>query len=423
MKDTLVYISYYFPPYNTIASERSIKFINVLKKKYNKIIILTLDDSYIEKNKLGKNYIDFFGGCNKIELINVKLTKLGYEDSASSNFFQKLISGFITRVIWSNGFFWQSNLKKHLIKILSTEKVNKIFVTGPPFITFYSVYKVASKRSIPYILDYRDLWSMNPRSSSFRFTKNILRKTIEKATIYNASNIITVSEGCKKALEHEFPIDKNKIHVQMNLPDLIYRETFLNNYTHKTKQSKNIKFILIGSVYDSCTFWPILKAIQKFPPDILNKIEFHYYGATGKIIQKEFESYNFSRLLINHGFVTKIDSFKALEDADLLISLVDDGKRKFDDRIAGIMTTKVFDYFFSNKTILNIGPNAGDLNLFSKSIHYKSFYNFESYQQDLIYNFIKLFIENPKNFQNQNYNIFQIPLFEDNFEKIQHIFN
>ena len=74
----------------------------------------------------------------------------------------------------------------------------------------------------------------------------------------------------------------------MNLPDLIYRENFLNNYTHKTKQSKNIKFILIGSVYDSCTFWPILKAIQKFPPDILNKIEFHYYGATGKIIQKEF---------------------------------------------------------------------------------------------------------------------------------------
>lgn len=423
MKDTLVYISYYFPPYNTIASERSIKFLNLLKEKYNKIIILTLDDRYIEKNKLGNNYKDIFGNCDKIQLIKVKLTKLGYENSASSNFFQKLISGFITRVVWSNGFFWQSSLEKHLNEILNTEKVNKIFVTGPPFITFYSVYKVASKKAIPYILDYRDLWSMNPRSSSFRFTKFFIRNAIEKKTIHNASNIITVSEGCKKSLENEFSIDKNKIYVQINLPDLNYRENFLKNFVHKIKQNEKLKFVLIGSVYDSCTFWPILEAIKKIPVDVLKKIEFHYFGATEIIVQKEFKKYNFSELLSNHGFVSKIASFKALEDADLLISLVDDGKRNFDDRIAGIMTTKVFDYFFSSKTILNIGPSAGDLNSFSNSIHYKAFYNFESHQLDLLSTFIEKFIENPKDFQNLQYNIFQIPLFEDKFEQIQHIFN
>jgi hypothetical protein len=118
MQGTLVYISYYFPPYNSIAAERSIKFINILKQKYYKIIVLTLDDLYINSNKKGKNIEEYFESVENIEVIKIKLTSFGYEDSSNSNIFQKIISGILTRVGWSNGFFWQKLLVKKINEII-----------------------------------------------------------------------------------------------------------------------------------------------------------------------------------------------------------------------------------------------------------------------------------------------------------------
>lgn len=423
MKGTLVYISYYFPPYNTIASERSIKFINILKERYDKIIVLTLDDFFINNNKKGKNIDEYFKSIENIEVIKIKLSSFGYEDPDRSNLFQKIFSGFLTRLFWSNGFFWQFFLIKQLKDIVNSENVKLIFVSGPPFLSFYSVYKVANARSIPYILDYRDLWTMNPRSSAFKFTRNTIKKSIEKISIKNATHVLTVSDGCKLTLQNDFLINNTKIDIQLNLPDLNYRNFFLQNYSPKGGSNEKVKFVLTGSVYETCTFWPILKALKLLSSENINKIEFHYFGATDKLVNEEFNTYDFSNLLINHGFVSKLESLKALEDADILVSLVDDGRRDYDQSIAGVMTTKVFDYFYSRKVILNIGPGEGDLNKFSHKIQYKSFYNFEANQINKIANFLNEFIGNPQKFKELDYNIFQIPLFDENFNKIQNIFN
>ncbi len=423
MKDTLVYVSYYFPPYNTIASDRSIKFINILKERYSKIIILTLDDFFINTKKKGKNIDSYFDSIENIEVIKIKLSSFGYEDSSNANIFQKIISGILTRIVWSNGFFWQKKLVNKINEIINSENVNLIFVSGPPFLTFFSIYKVATRSSIPYILDYRDLWTMNPRSSAFKLTRNAIKKLIEKISINNASHVLTVSERCKLTLQKEFLIDNTKIDVQLNLPDLNYRNYFLKNYLPKENGNEKVKLVLTGSVYETCTFWPVLRALKQLADENLNKLEFHYFGATDKLVEEEFKNYNFSSLLINHGFVSKYESLKALEDADILISLVDDGKRIYDESIAGVMTTKVFDYFYSRKVILNIGPSEGDLNKFSHKIQYKSFYNFEAKQIDLITAFLNEFVCNPQKFKQLDYNIYQIPLFEEKFINIQNIFN
>jgi hypothetical protein len=95
----------------------------------------------------------------------------------------------------------------------------------------------------------------------------------------------------------------------------------------------------------------------------------------------------------------------------------------YDDSIAGVMTTKVFDYFYSRKVILNIGPIEGDLNIFSQKIQYKSFYNFEANQINAITSFLNELVSNPEKFKQSDYNILQIPLFEEKFNKIQNLFN
>jgi hypothetical protein len=91
------------------------------------------------------------------------------------------------------------------------------------------------------------------------------------------------------------------------LPDLNYRNYFLQNYFPKESNNDKIKFVLTGSVYKTCTFWPILQALKQLTDKNLNKLEFHYFGATDKLVEEEFKDYNFSSLLINHGFVSKYE--------------------------------------------------------------------------------------------------------------------
>jgi hypothetical protein len=146
---------------------------------------------------------------------------------------------------------------------------------------------------------------------------------------------------------------------------------------------------------------------------------FHYYGSSSLLVTKEFEKYNMLNFLTDHGHVSKEDSIRALGNADILISLVDDGKNGYDDAIAGIMTTKVFDYFLTGKPILSIGPILSNINTFAKEIKYNNYFSFESHETKSILSFLCLAQLNSKKMHSDN---LCLPFFEEEFKKISNIF-
>ncbi len=412
----IIFIAYYFPPYNVIASQRSAKMaINLADKGY-KVIVLTLDDHFIPKNKADYVFSKEVFSHQNIKIVKIPIMGIGYEDSANISIWKKIISGFFSRFFLSNGLFWILPLRTKIRELLSNKIGYNFLVSGSPFLSFYIISREKKNNNfINYILDYRDLWSDNPRTPSFFLTRKLIKNTIEKQSIKYSENILTVSNGCAVVLK-DFAKKFNKnVYVVRNLPDLNYKLNFNKSYRNLFQNKKKL-FVLTGTVYKTCTFSSILNALKKLKIEQLSNIEFHYFGTSSKLVVDEFCLFGFRDLLVDHGYVSKEDAILGLNSASVLISLIDSGEVKYDNSVAGLMTTKVFDYFITNKPILNIGPNKSDIIDFANEIKYKNFFSFEGNNILGIAKFFEEFISNSLCIDySSNINL---PEFDNDFNKI-----
>jgi hypothetical protein len=375
-KKHLILIAYYFPPYNIIAAQRAAKFAMNLANKGFRVTVLTLDDQFMHADKIDYQFCKEVYVCPNINILKIPLW-MGYENPEKAGILSRILSGFFSRIFCSNGIFWYPSLKKTLNRLLEEAPVHKIIATGSPYLPFYLLYKVNRRSGVDYILDYRDLWTGNPRAPYFRWARKLISATLEKKSLQNAKGIITVSDGCADALNVSSGMGIKKAIVVRNLPDKTYKEYFYKQYIDISHLQEKILFVLSGTVYSTCTFSSILSALMLMDKALLNRIEFHYCGTSAKMVQDEFDDAGLSHLLVNHGYIKKAEAFEVLKKATVLVSLIDDGKRKYDASVAGLMTTKVFDYFLTSKPILNIGPKGCNIEAFAKEISYTVFHSFE----------------------------------------------
>jgi hypothetical protein len=413
----IILIAYYFPPYNVIASQRAAKIaLNLVNRGYE-IVVLTLDEKYIPPDKLDFEFSKEVYNQSKIEIIKVPLHGIGYENAQNAKLWEKIISGFFSRILLSNGLFWILPLKSKIKELIDSKAGNTFIVSGSPFLSFYLLSREKKRNSqINYTLDYRDLWSDNPRIPGYVWARKVIKNTLEKEAIKYASNILTVSNGCADILKETGDLFFKKVFVVRNLPDTKYKTDFFKTYKNINFSEKKV-FVLSGTVYKTCTFSSILQALKKVNPILLSKVEFHYFGTSSKIVVHEFKSYGFENLLINHGYVKKEAAILALNEASILLSFIDDGNSKFDSSVSGLMTTKVFDYFLTNKPILNIGPNGCDINILAEQIGYDNFFSFDGHDISGIKSFLEKFLNDQLKVNKMQSS--SLPEFDFDFNKVQ----
>ena len=79
-------------------------------------------------------------------------------------------------------------------EILDSTNIDLILVTGGPFPLFKVANNLSSRYKIPWIIDFRDTWSLS-KSRNRNILFKIINKYQESKAINSASDIITVSDG------------------------------------------------------------------------------------------------------------------------------------------------------------------------------------------------------------------------------------
>jgi len=413
-----VLVSQYFPPFNSVASQRAMRMAATLLNKFETVYVVTLptDDLPVEflDPEFGKELIN----DPRLQLVTAVPIFTGYGFVKKTKFFHRLIGVLLTRLLCSSGIDWLPSLRGALLNIITKANVKLIITTGGPFVPFYTVTMLAGKNKIPSIVDYRDLWSQNPRAPYPGFARYLIRHTLEKYVNKRADLITTVSEGCAKSI---LDIQSAaRVEILLNLPDKSYKEKFskpplCSMSTEFDKKRLNI--VLAGSVYQECTCRLLVQAIKLLPKEWRDQVILHYYGSTSNIVENDFRIQGMSDNLIDHGFVNKMESINAVKRADLLVSLVFDRSNSNRSSVNGLMTTKVFDYFLSGKPIINIGPPGADLNLFAQRVGYTEFHSFESIAVDELSEFLLNALRDLTNFRKRNVHV-EMPDFSESFESI-----
>lgn len=344
MKKVLI-LAYDFPPYVSVGGLRPYNWYKYFREFGVDPVVITRH----WENKYG-NALDYITASSNEQTVREEspmglILRTTYKQTWSDrNLEQKgdnhlrYLRKMNTAIHEYKQFFKISGPKKEIymeaFNYLTQNKVDVIIATGEPFVLFYFASKLSKQFDVPWIADYRDLWSQNVtvKNKTLRWINSLIETRIVKS----ATSITTVSSYLKHKIQLQF-----KKNVEINIIANGYNEDLIHDL-EKQNNDKLLVLTFAGTIYNWHPWKIFLKAIDhvhitipiliKFigvnnQEEILNFIE------TEKIQNVKFQ---FIKKLSNH------QTLKELSKSNLLFLFND----------YSILGTKIFDYLAVKRKII-----------------------------------------------------------------------
>lgn len=378
----IVYISYYYPPCNHIAGQRSSKIISTLRQLGHEVkVIASLEqggeyvymDNYVHhKDDIYFNHNDLKSSTHhkfKLQLSSLKFYLMNI--LLNSAFLIWLASFFFKiRMLGGDVANWDSKtLLPQILKKLEGYNPDLIISTSGPIENHIIAKSLKLYLSIPWVAEYRDPWSFNPMSP-FHAKDNFLNKILRykegkiiKYTdlVFGASNFICSYYSKEFALKTE----------------LLYggwQEKDPNNLKHYLvkKVDGKINILHLGSSLKGRRSIDWILGILQRNGNIRNRFNFYFIGRDTDFYQRKLKGFN--KVENNIYLYNEIsDDLARVEGAAsdfLLLLMMDNIGERY------TVTGKIFEYIYLQKPIICLDKHQSEA---SKIIsEYKMGHVFES---------------------------------------------
>ena len=269
----LFYCCYFAPGYETGAI-RPTKLAKYFYKYKQNIIVLT-QTSINEKNKV------LLDGVENLEIHrNPVIRKLFINDK---------------------GFWFSIQTFNKLKELILKNKIEFLFVSGPPFTPYLTSYYLAKKYNLKLIIDYRDLWYGDPYKivSIKDLILRLIGRLVEKKIMKFAHKVIFVSKNMLN--------DQEQIYGKLNNAEIISTgidredKNYLNkeiylNFLKENNLDKKIKvFCYLGTLDHTKCVEDFFFLLSKLPKNLNTKILFI---GNNKFPNWKFKKYDIDDLII-----------------------------------------------------------------------------------------------------------------------------
>ena len=243
-------------------------------------------------------------------------------------------------------------------KICKEHEIDVIFSTAPPFTSLLLGYYLKKATHIPWIADYRDLWTGDVLREWVPAWRRKIESGIEQKILTRADRIITVSEPKSSYIKGK--IDKIHTRHVITLTNGYDTEEYPENIFQETKGRNKLRFIYTGRLFKNRRGYEFIEAIGelvKSDPGMLGFIQVEYYGNISTEIQERIhallDKYNIGQNFKFHDEITFEESKKIQANADILLLIVD-----FGETTEGVIPGKLFEYIAAKKPILCIANDG-----------------------------------------------------------------
>lgn len=205
--------------------------------------------------------------------------------------------------------------------------------------------KLKEEFGIPWIADFRDLWTQNHNYTGSP-PKKLVERRLEMRTLSGADALTTVSEPLANKLR--------ELH-----PDKVV-STITNGFDPTDRPSSNVlvdkEFTIsyTGKLYeegmDPSPFFAALRTLICSPDVDPNNIRVNFYGEKEQWLGRMINEYSVRGVVKEHGTISRQEAIDAQRRAQVLLVLA--WKRAEEQ---GIYTGKIFDYLAAQRPILSIG--------------------------------------------------------------------
>jgi len=101
-------------------------------------------------------------------------------------------------------------------RILAAEKPDLIFATGNPFSSFMVPYILGRSRNLPYVLDFRDAWTLEPYRKRYATWRESIERRLERRLLERAAFAVMATEPMREAYAEEYPDLAQKLRTVTN---------------------------------------------------------------------------------------------------------------------------------------------------------------------------------------------------------------
>lgn len=360
-------LAYDFPPYVSVGGLRPYNWYKYLHEFEIHPVVITRQWS----NDYG-NHLDYVAPSEKSGVVFENsdlgtIIRTPYFPNLSNRMLlkgrgPKIVRKLITAYFEFVQFCFNVGPKKEFYKAskkyLDEYKVDAIIATGDPFVLFKYASKLSEEYSIPWIADYRDLWSQGPDMINKPIFKR-WSQFFEKRILKSASNITTVSEFLRANISEVAPKDA-VISIVTNGFDAKFIEQVID-----TPQQKEILSIgYAGTIYAWHPLNSFLVVVDEFIKQHgAHSLRVNFYGSNmndqiAELIERDFPNLKDS-IIVN----------ERLPNDELLPKLAENNiMLLFNDYY--FLGTKIYDYIGVERTVLlcySEDPESEEL----KNKHYR----------------------------------------------------
>jgi glycosyltransferase involved in cell wall biosynthesis len=171
----LLIAAYYFPPSNVVGASRVAKFVKYLLRLDVDVTVVTVDPRHYGKAR-DRELPGFIGDPSlRIKTTRALSRRWGVREE---------------------GLYWLPYLLPTLVRSCREHQYDAFLITGNPFCSFAAAPALRALCGIPYVLDFRDPWSLSPyrRATALnRLAAGLIRR-IESTAIAHADYVLNVTD-------------------------------------------------------------------------------------------------------------------------------------------------------------------------------------------------------------------------------------
>ncbi|MGC1273659.1 MAG: glycosyltransferase family 4 protein [Planctomycetaceae bacterium] len=289
MRRVLV-VSYFFPPAGNVGVQRTVRFVKRLREFGWEPVVLTAGDAVVDS--LQPRFEDhvphdvevhrtpsferFSSGCS------VRDGKR--RDGTNRNSFWK-----IARRCWKafavpdEKVGWVGHAVRRGVLVLDERPFDAIYVTGKPFSSFLIGERLSRRCGVPWVMDLRDLWTLNRRDSARNAWHRWRAPWMERRLVRSASAVVANTPGDRADFLAAFPECPREKFVTItngfdaddfvDLPDDRF-DRFTISYTGTFYGDRSSEH----ATHSPCYLFQALAALFRDRPELRNRIRVKIAG-------------------------------------------------------------------------------------------------------------------------------------------------
>lgn len=235
-------------------------------------------------------------------------------------------------------------------EILQTEKIDAILTSSPPVTTHIIANGLKKKHNVPWVADFRDLWTQNHNYSYSNLRKFFERK-LEIKTLSNADALIAVSPRMADKLT---VLHKGK--QVYNITNGFDPEKMSKG---KIDPTSNFTITYTGQIYKKQNAEKLLVALRdSISEGAMNRsdVEVRIFGPENEQLEEQTKKYGLTDVVRQYGIVPREACFQKQRESQVLWQITwEDPKEK------GAYSGKIFEYLGAHRPILATGGFGGDV--------------------------------------------------------------